>query len=459
MSSNKRYLLLVSAGGSFVAPFMVSGLLVATPTIGIEFQMDSVGMGWLITAFFLAASMFLVPFGRIADVIGVKKVFTIGIIIYFVTALASALSTSSIQLITARFVTGIDAAMIFGTSFALLSLSLPENERGGGIGINIAGNLFGFALGFLAGGFLTHYSSWRSIFLATLPIDLLVVTLILLRLPEEYALSKCKSMDFLGMTLNVMMLFSIIIGFSKLPEIQRIFFLLLGLAILLSFVFWEMHVNCPVVNVSLFADNRSFALANLAALIYFTSSFAGIFLLSLYMQYIRDLDDRLVGTILMLSTLIMAFFVSYSGKLSDRISPDRIAAMGIVITSISLAFFPSIDSNTSIGLIIAALVLLLTGGAFFQPPIVKRVLDSINREMHATGSSLVEMMRLVGQTLSMAIVVLFFTFYLGGTEIVPKYYDAFLASLNVIFLAFFVLCLISLILTVLIGQSGNAYSD
>ncbi len=156
-ASSKSYILIISAGGSFLAPFMVSALIVAIPSIGLEFSMDAVAMSWLATAFFLAASMFLIPFGRAADIFGVKRVFTAGMYTYFFSALLAALAPSQWVLISARFLTGIGAAMIFGTSFALLSLSLSEKERGKALGINIAASWIGFSLGFLLGGLLTYY--------------------------------------------------------------------------------------------------------------------------------------------------------------------------------------------------------------------------------------------------------------------------------------------------------------
>lgn len=108
---------------------MVSALIVAIPTIGEDFSMDAAAMSRLATAFFLAASMFLIPFGRMADIFGVKRVFTVGLYIYFFSAMLAALAPCAWVLIAARFLTGIGAAMIFGTSFALLSLSLPASEE------------------------------------------------------------------------------------------------------------------------------------------------------------------------------------------------------------------------------------------------------------------------------------------------------------------------------------------
>jgi MFS family permease len=152
MSSGKRNILLISAGGSFLAPFMVSALIVAIPTIGTEFSMDAVFMSRLATVFILAAAMFLVNDGRhLRSEVGLFP----GNRQYFLSALAAALAPSATILIVAHFLTGVGAAMIFGTSFAFLSLSLSERERGEALGINMAANLTGFALGFFLGGLFT----------------------------------------------------------------------------------------------------------------------------------------------------------------------------------------------------------------------------------------------------------------------------------------------------------------
>ena len=177
-------------------------------------------MSWLATVFFLAASMFLIPFGRLADILGVKRIFSTGIGIYFISALLAALAPSAPVLIVARFTTGLGAAMIFGTSFALLSLSLSERERGAALGINIASNITGFALGFFLGGIFTYYLNWRFIFLSTLPISLIVLGLIRFRLPGECALSKGERFDLIGSALIAVQLFLLIRGLTEIPSLR-----------------------------------------------------------------------------------------------------------------------------------------------------------------------------------------------------------------------------------------------
>lgn len=445
-SIGKKYLLLISASGSLLAPFMVSSLIVAIPAIGKEFSMSAAEMSWMSTAFFLAASMFLLPCGRAADIFGVKRVFTLGIYVYFISALLAYLSPSSMTLTTARFLTGIGAAMIFGTSFAILSLSLPESERGQALGINIAGSLLGFALGFQAGGLLTYYLSWRWIFLLTLPIDLLVIALIHLKLPGECAFSKGQKLDLPGSVLIITMLFLIVAGSSALPSSRGVLSLLGGVTLFIVFIRWEMRTKSPVINPRLFIKNLPFAISNGAALTYYAGSFGVIFLFSLYLHYIGQLDARQVGLVLLVFTLIMSVLVSYAGKLSDRFSPSIITTTGILITLLGLLPLAFLDSATPLGLVLLEFLLIIVGEALFAPPIVKIILSCLPREMYGMGSSLEETMRLLGNAASMAIITVIFTIYLGESIIKTENFPGLLSSMRAIFSIFFVISTTSLIL-------------
>jgi predicted MFS family arabinose efflux permease len=351
-------------------------------------------------------------------------------------------------LIAARFLTGIGAAMIFGTSFALLSLSLPKKEQGQALGVNIAGNLLGFALGFQASGLLTYYFSWRGIFLLTLPIDLLVIALIHKKLPGECAFSKGQELDIPGSVLIIVTLFSIVTGFSALPSSRGFQVFLGGLMLFFIFIFWEMRTVSPVIDPRLFIRNLPLTLSNLAAFAYYAGSFGVIFLVSLYLQYIRELDSRQVGLILLVFTLIMAGFVSYAGRVSDQRSPYLISVAGISITLLGLIPLAFLDSTTPLGIIFVAFLLIMLGEALFAPPIVKIILSCISKEMYGVVSSLEETMRLLGNTASMAIITAVFTFYMSGNAIKPENFLGLLASMRTISAILIAISIISLILLI-----------
>jgi MFS family permease len=154
----KRSALLAATMSSFITPLMASSVNIALPSIGKEFAMDAISLSWVGTSYILAAAIFLVPFGRMADIYGRKKIFTYGILIYTVTSLLSAISISTFSLIFLRVLQGIGGAMIFGTGVAILTSVFPVQERGKVLGKNVAAVYLGLSLGpFLGGIFNTAF--------------------------------------------------------------------------------------------------------------------------------------------------------------------------------------------------------------------------------------------------------------------------------------------------------------
>jgi MFS family permease len=310
--SSRRKVLLAAAMGSSLAPFMVSAFIVALPSIGVEFSAGSVTLGWVTSAFFLAAAVFLVPIGRLADRSGIKKIFTAGIGVYAFSALLVIFSPSAVALIAARFVTGIGAAMIFGTSIALVSLVFPPSERGKAIGINVMAMAIGFLLGFFSGGFLTFYLGWRSIVAVLIPLEIFIIWLILSRLRGECEISRQREIDPVGMVLYGAAMFCMMAGFALLPALSGVALLVLGLACGTAFIWQERRIPTPLLNLRQLGSNRLFVLANLTALLYNTANFAIIFLMSLYLQSVRGIDARVSGLILLIPIIFMAGGSAYA---------------------------------------------------------------------------------------------------------------------------------------------------
>jgi MFS family permease len=209
-----------------------------------------------------------------------------------------------------------------------------------------------------------------------------------------------------------------------------------------------MRTVSPVIDPRLFIRNLPLTLSNLAAFTYYAGSFGVIFLASLYLQYIRELDSRQVGLILLVFTLIMAVFVSYAGRASDQRSPYLISVAGISITLLGLIPLAFLDSTTPLWLFFVAFLLIMLGGALFAPPIVKIILSCISKEMYGVVSSLEETMRLLGNTASMAIITAVFTFYMSGNAIKPENFLGLLASMRTISAILIAISIISLILLI-----------
>jgi len=437
---NKRVALLVATLSSFLTPFMSSSVNIALPPIGNEFSMDAVLLNWVATSYLLAAAMFLVPFGKIADIKGRKKIFSYGILIYTLSSFLSAISTSATILISFRILQGIGSAMIFGTGVAILTSVFPSGERGKVLGINAAAVYLGLSLGPFLGGFLTQYFGWKSIFLANVPLGLIILIFVLWKLKGEWAEAKGDKFDFVGSIIYSLSLAAIMYGFSLIPAISGLWLVIVGTFVLLLFVRWEIKVENPVLDISLFRNNTTFALSNLAALINYSATFAVGFLLSLYLQYIKALSPQNAGLILTSQPLAMAIFSPFAGRLSDRVEPRIIASAGMTLTAVSLSLFTFLNEKTTLEFVVASLILLGFGLALFSSPNTNAVMSSVERRFYGVSSATLGTMRLTGQMLSMGIAMLIFAIYIGKVQITPEHYSLFLTSMKTSFVIFAVLC-------------------
>lgn len=437
---NKRSALLVAALGSFLTSFMSSSVNIALPSIGREFAMDAVLLSWVATSYLLAAAMFLVPFGRIADIHGRKRVFTYGILIYTVSSLLSAISTSAVILICFRILQGIGGAMIFGTAVAVITSVFPAGERGKALGINVATVYSGLSLGPFLGGFLTQHLGWRNIFLVNVPLGGLIMAFIFWKLKGEWVGAKGEKFDFTGSIIYSLTLIAIMYGFSLLPAMSGAWLILMGVLGILAFIRWETKVESPVLDMNLFRNNTVFAFSNLAVLISYSATFAVSFLLSLYLQYTKGLSPQNAGLILVSQPLVQAIFSPFAGRLSDRIEPRVVASMGMILTAVGLSLFTFLNEKTTLEFIVGSLILIGFGFALFSSPNTNAVMSSVKKRFYGVASGTRGTMRLTGQMLSMGIAMLIFAIYIGRVQITPEHYTLFLRSAKAAFIIFASLC-------------------
>ncbi|HDI78705.1 MAG TPA: MFS transporter [Desulfobacteraceae bacterium] len=449
---NKRVALSVATLASFLTPFMGSSVNIALPLIGKEFSMDAVLLSWVATSYLLAAAMFLVPFGKIADIHGRKKIFLYGILIYTISCLLSAISISAIMLICFRILHGIGSAMVFSTGVAILTSVFPVGERGKVLGINAAAIYLGLSLGPFLGGVLTQHFGWRSIFLANIPIGLIIITFTFWKLKGEWAEARGEKFDLIGSTIYSISLPSIMYGFSLLPSMLGLWLVIGGILVLLLFFGWEVRTENPVLDINLFRNNTVFAFSNLAALINYSATFAVGFLLCLYLQYIKALSPQKTGLILTSQPVVMAIFSPFAGRLSDRVEPRIIASAGMALTVGSLLLFTFLNDKVSLELVVAGLILLGSGLALFSSPNTNAVMSSVERKFYGVASATLGTMRLTGQMLSMGITMLIFAIYMGKVQIEPQYYSLFLISIKTVFIVFAVLCFVGIFASLARGK-------
>lgn len=438
--SQKRVTLVAATLASFLTPYMGSATNVALPSLGREFSMDAVLLSWVATAYLLAAAIFLVPFGRIADIYGRKKIFVYGTAVFTLASLLIGLSQTSTMLISARIMQGIGSAMIFGTGIAILTSVFPPNKRGQVLGINVAAVYVGLSMGPFVGGFLTERLGWRSIFFSIIPLGLVVIGFVVWRLKGEWAEAQGEPFDLGGSVIYSVSLVALMYGFSLLPRLAGAGAILAGAVGLALFAAWELRTTHPVLNVRLFVTNRTFAFSNLAALINYSATSAVTFLLSLYLQYIKALTPQQTGFVLIAQPIVQASVSPLAGRLSDRIEPRIVASAGMAITALGLTLLIFVGPSTPLWLIIADLTLLGLGFGLFSSPNTNAIMGSVERRLYGVASGTVGTMRLMGQMLSMGIATLLFALYIGRVEIAPETYALFLLSAKTAFAIFSALC-------------------
>lgn len=448
----RPYVLLIATLSAFLTPFMSSSINIALPSIGKEFSMDAVLLSWIPASFVLTSAIFLLPFGRLADLYGRKKIFIIGTAIYTISTLLTLFSASSSELITLRVIQGSGAAMIFGTGMAMLISVYPPGERGRVLGINVASVYTGLSLGPTVGGFLTEHFGWRSIFVINIPICLIILAVVLWKVKPEWIGARGEQFDFPGSIIYIVSIVGLMYGFSHLPSLLGFALVLTGLIGTFIFMKWEIRVEHPVLEMDMFKNNAVFTYSNLAALINYSATAAVGFLMSLYLQYIKGFSPKHAGLIMVCQPVVMAVFSPVAGRISDGIEPRILSSAGMAFTAAGLAMLIFIDQNTGLGFIIFSLVIMGFGFTMFSSPNTNAVMGSIGKKFYGVASAILGTMRLTGNMLSMGITMLMFALLIGRVQITPEYFDVFLKSIKILFMVFTLLCFAGIFLSLARGN-------
>ncbi len=425
---------------AFMGTFLISSVNIALPAIEQNFGLSAVELSWIITAFLLATAMFLLPIGRWSDLTGIRKIFKIGVVIFTLSSLFCGLATSGFWLIFFRFIQGIGAAFTGTTGPAILVSAFLPQYRGRVLGILISAVYLGLSFGPFAGGFLTQYLGWRSIFYVASAFGLLSATIALLYLGKDQLQENMnKKLEFKGSVFYMLGLVLLVYGSSSIPDFQG--WLMMGTGSVALLFFWHVENRSahPVLETKLFTRNRLFAYSNLAALINYSSTFAIVFLLSLYLQKIQAMSPREAGTVLVAQPVVMAVFSPVAGRLSDRIQPRYLATTGMSMCTIGLTGFSFLTGSSPIWLVVVILMWVGLGFSFFSSPNTNTIMSSVGKHQLGLASGFAATMRVVGQITSMTVATIFFAAYIGSQAIENVSDELFLKAMKWAFLVFSVL--------------------
>ena len=449
---HRNFVLLTIFISSFLTAFSVYTTVISARKIGMELGMGVGTLSWVSTIFLLAAAMFQIPFGKLSDLYGRKKVFLIGVVIFTISSVLLALTSTSITFIVFRFVQGLGAALIYATGNAILTATFPASQRGKVIGINVTGVYIGLTLSPLLGGIMTENFGWRSQFWFNIPFGVLIVLLVLLKIKGEWRSEKREKFDYLGSIIYAFFLFFLVYAFSLFPNIEAYIFIVVSLIGAVIFILWEKKITTPMIDLDLFKNNRYFTFSCLVSIFFYVSTIALALLLSLFMQFLKGMSPQEAGYILLIQPLIQAIFSPIAGRFSDKIESRRIVSIGIFIVLIGIVPLIFITSNFPVYIIAISSGIIGFGIAFFSSPNTRAIMSSIPKGSLGIAAGLEGTMRTIGQILSFGILTIVFAVIIGDVAIMPANYPQFITSARLICIVFILLTIVSLIFSILRGK-------
>ncbi|GAU09029.1 MFS transporter [Desulfoplanes formicivorans] len=448
----ERSVLMVVCLTTFVTPFMLSGINIALPHIQSTFASSAVALSWVTTSYLLATAVFLVPMGRLADMYGRWRFFLAGVVLFVVSSLGSGLAGSMSMLLAMRVVQGLGGAMIQCTGVAILACVFPPAFRGRAMGFQVASVYLGLSLGPFVGGWMTNMLGWRSVFLTGSAVGLYAFGLACVRLPREEDTTQGERFDLAGSVIYGLSLAGLVIGAPRLPGLSGWLLVMGGVAGLVVFIRMQKQGAFPVVNMRIFTGNRVFAFSNLAALIHYSGSYAVMFLLSLYLQYIKGMQAHTAGMILVCQPVFQAVLSPLAGRLSDRMEPGIIASVGMGMTALGLIGFAFLDEGFPLLAIMSILCFMGIGFALFSSPNMNAIMGSVTRKNYGLAAGISSTMRTLGMLVSMGTSTVLFAAMLGTAPIEPATYPIFLHTVRLCFLVFACMCAVGIIFSLVRGK-------
>ncbi len=407
--SKKGWVLSTVACGTFMATLDSSIVNIALPTLTKVLHTDLRSIKWVIVIYLLTITCSLLPFGRLSDLYGRKKIFQWGFIVFTIGSLLCGFSTSLQHLILARVFQGLGASMLMSNGPAIITQTFEYGSRGKAIGILSMVVSTGLVSGPSIGGFLIAGLGWRSIFLVNIPIGLIGFLFAGRHLDTVDRRKQHGPFDWGGAFLQMLVLLLFIlfvdppaftIADSK-PILPSRWFLGTGL-VATSWVFYmiQRQVPEPILDFSLFKI-RTFWAANLANFLNFVSYSSLLVLMPFYLEEVLGLDPEHAGFLMSAIPLTVFVIAPISGHLSDRVGTRYLCAIGALVSAVTLLLMGGLvgtglqDSSSQLRVVIALLAVGLSSG-LFQSPNNVALLSSIQQDKLGVASAIMATIRNLG---------------------------------------------------------------
>lgn len=439
----ETYVVFIAAITSFFGVFLSNGIIIGVPAIANDFAMNNVIQNWIPTIFFLAMAVFTVPAGQISGKFGVKKSLLVGVIIFLIGSVGAVLSFSTESFMLFRVIQGASVALVNVSGMAMVVAAVKPQNRGKALGFTVTGIYLATSLSPVICGFLVYNLGWRSIFYAVIPFLVLCIILMIVKVPQDWKTYEHDSIDKVGSLLYAVGILLFIYGFTNLVNQTGIIFTVAGIIFLVIFAAWELRQTSPVFNMNLF-KNMKFTSSNIAALCSYLAIMVVTTILNYHFQYVKGWNAQMAGLILIVTPIIMAIIAPNSGKLSDRIHPQKLAAIGMAIATIALLILTFLTKETPVYVVVVAMILQGVGMGLFSSPNMNAIMSSVPPKDAPTASASQATMRTIGQTMSLGMLTLIFAWVMGNLPLSTEYAGLIVQSSQVICGICTVACVVSI---------------
>lgn len=394
---------------------------VALPTMVADFNTNFPTIQWVVLAFLLGLSVLMLSVGRLADMLGKKRIFMIGLVIFTIGSALCGLSPTVYVLIGARLIQSIGAAMLLALGVAIVTETWPSEERGKALGFSAGVISLGIVVGPTAGGLIIAALSWHWIFFVNVPLGVLALLAVWRYVPPLRPKSTEERFDFLGAAVFGIGLLALLLGltvgqttgFTK-PGILALF---AGAAIaLVGFVLIERRVRYPMVDLNLFR-NLQFSLNLTTGALTFVAIAAVVFLLPFYLELALSLPVAEVGLLMASTPLVLAVLGPLSGSLSDRFGTRPVSVVGLAVLLVGYLVASTMNATTTPMGFIWRMLLIGMGMGIFQSPNNSAIMGAAPRNRLGIASGMLSITRTLGQTAGIALLGALFasmlTYYAG----------------------------------------------
>lgn len=388
---------------SFITNVDATIVIIGLPSIIEGLHLSMITGLWIITSYLITSTVFLLPAGRWADMVGSKRIFTLGLSIFTIATALCGFAASGTTLILFRLIKGVGAALALSTATPIIMRTFPPNQLGLAVGINSTSWVIGSLAGPIIGGALLGEFGWQSIFFITIPFTLAGVIGAFLVLEETATAQKAKT-DWSGIMTFGLGLLALLIAVSEgeawgWGSARIAALLLIALFMGILFIKIELQSNQPLFDLKLL-HNKAYASGLGITVNYCIGYFAITFLLTIYLQGTLQLSPLQSGLLLIPLSAPQLIMGPLGGLLADRFGAVRMMLIGLIVLTLNLCMLGNLGINLSIPSIVTPLLLISVANGLAWPSLAKTVLSSVPQSHAGAASGMFYTIYNVGRSLS-----------------------------------------------------------